>query len=110
MRTYIVTKLLHAIAVALVISFVSFFLLFYTADPASTLLPEAADDEDIAEFEAQYGLDRPMLVQYGDFLFRVIFQGDFASSLLVYAVWSLVVFIVGYTFFTLSRRRFADEV
>ncbi len=80
MRTYIITKLLHAVGVALVISFVSFFLLFYTADPASTLLPENADDADIAEFEKQFGLDRPMLVQYGDFLAKVVFQGDFGSS------------------------------
>ena len=80
MRTYIITKLLHAIGVCFVISFVSFFLLFYTADPATTLLPENADDEDIAEFQKQYGLDRPMLVQYGDFVARVVFHGDFGTS------------------------------
>ncbi len=80
MRSYIVTKLLHAIGVCFVISFVSFFLLFYTADPATTLLPENADDEDIAEFQKQYGLDRPMLVQYGDFVARVVFHGDFGTS------------------------------
>ena len=39
MRTYIVYKLMHALGVAFVISVVSFFLLFYTADPASMLLP-----------------------------------------------------------------------
>ncbi len=50
MRTYIIHKLLHAVGVCFVISFVSFFLLFYTADPASMLLPENADDEDIAVF------------------------------------------------------------
>ena len=42
MRTYILYKLLHAVGVAFVISLVSFFLLFYTADPASMLLPESA--------------------------------------------------------------------
>ena len=80
MRTYIITKMLHALGVCLLISFVSFFLLFYTADPATTLLPENADDEDIAEFQKQYGLDRPMLVQYGDFVARVVFHGDFGTS------------------------------
>lgn len=80
MRTYIVHKLLHAIGVALVVSFVSFFLLFHTADPASTLLPENADDQDIARFEEQYGLNRPLLVQYGDYMSRVVFAGDFGVS------------------------------
>ena len=71
MLTDIITKMWQALGVCLLISFVSFFLLFYTADPATTLLPENADDEDIAEFQKQYGLDRPMLVQYGDFVARV---------------------------------------
>ena len=80
MRTYIIHKLLHAIGVCFTVSFVSFFLLFYTADPASTLLPENADDQDIAEFEEQYGLNRPLLVQYADYMGRVVFEGNFGTS------------------------------
>ena len=80
MTTYITHKLLHAIGVCFVVSFVSFFLLFYTADPASTLLPENADDADIALFKKQYGLDRPLLVQYGDYMARVLLKGDFGIS------------------------------
>jgi peptide/nickel transport system permease protein len=80
MLTYITHKLIHAIGVCLVVSFVSFFLLFYTADPASTLLPENADDADIALFKEQYGLDRPLLVQYGDYMARILFKGDFGLS------------------------------
>lgn len=80
MATYITHKLLHAIGVCFVVSFVSFFLLFYTADPASTLLPENADDADIALFKKQYGLDRPLLVQYGDYMARVLLKGDFGIS------------------------------
>ena len=80
MRTYIIHKLLHAIGVCFVVSFVSFFLLFYTADPASMLLPENADDQDIAEFQKQYGLDRPLIVQYADYMGRVVFEGNFGTS------------------------------
>jgi peptide/nickel transport system permease protein len=80
MATYITHKLLHAVGVCFVVSFVSFFLLFYTADPASTLLPENADDADIALFKKQYGLDRPLLVQYGDYMARVVLDGDFGTS------------------------------
>lgn len=96
MTTYITHKLLHAIGVCFVVSFVSFFLLFYTADPASTLLPENADDADIALFKKQYGLDRPIMVQYGDYMARILFKGDFglswvakvpAADLIVDALW-----------------------
>ncbi len=80
MATYIVHKLLHAIGVCLVVSFASFFLLYYTADPASTLLPENADDQDIALFKHEYGLDRPVLVQYADYMDRVLLKGDFGTS------------------------------
>ena len=80
MRTYIIHKLFHAVGVCFVISFVSFFLLFYTADPASMLLPENADDEDIAVFMEAYGLNRPLLVQYADYMGRVVLQGDFGIS------------------------------
>jgi len=80
MRTYIAYKLMHALGVALVISVVSFFLLFYTADPAGMLLPETADAADIAEFQKELGLDRPLVVQYADWLGRIVLQGDFGMS------------------------------
>jgi peptide/nickel transport system permease protein len=80
MQTYIISKLIHAVGVALLISFVSFLLLFVSADPASMLLPEEADDEDVARFKAELGLDRPVLVQYFDFLGRVVLHGDFGDS------------------------------
>lgn len=80
MQTYIISKLIHAVGVALVISLVSFLLLFVSADPASMLLPEEADDEDVARFNAEMGLDRPVMVQYFDFLTKVILHGDFGNS------------------------------
>ena len=80
MRTYIIYKLLHALGVAFVISIVSFILLFYTADPASMLLPETADAADIAAFEKDLGLDQPLVVQYGNWLARIVFEGDFGNS------------------------------
>ena len=50
MRTYILYKLLHAVGVAFVISLVSFFLLFYTADPASMFLGrESGRDREVGK-------------------------------------------------------------
>ena len=80
MQNYITYKLLHALGVAFVISIISSFLLCYTADPASMLLPETADDADIAAFERDLGLDRPLVVQYGDWLSRIVLTGDFGVS------------------------------
>ena len=81
MRTYIIRRLIQAIGVCLVVSMISFFLLFLNTDPALVLLPLDAEMKDIETFKKQMGLDRPILIQYGDFLQKVIFHGDFGQSL-----------------------------
>ncbi|MBW1961272.1 MAG: ABC transporter permease [Deltaproteobacteria bacterium] len=58
----------------------SFFLLFLNTDPALLLLPPEAEMEDIATFKKQMGLDRPVIVQYIDFLSKVVLHGDFGIS------------------------------
>jgi len=68
------------VGVCLVISMISFFLLFLNADPALLLLPPQAAVEDIEAFKKSMGLDRPVLVQYLDFVQKVILHGDFGDS------------------------------
>jgi peptide/nickel transport system permease protein len=80
MRTYIIKRLIQSIGVCLVISMISFFLLFLNTDPALLLLPPEAEVNDIAAFKKQMGLDRPVPIQYLDFLRRVVVQGDFGNS------------------------------
>lgn len=80
MRTYIIKRLIEAIGVCLVVSMLSFFLLFLNTDPALLLLPPEAEMEDIAIFKKQMGLDRPVIIQYFDFLRKVILHGDFGES------------------------------
>jgi len=80
MRTYIITRLIQAVGVCLVISMISFFLLFLNTDPALVLLPPEAEVEDIALFKKQMGLDRPVIVQYFDFLKKAVLHGDFGES------------------------------
>lgn len=60
---------------------ISFFLLFLNTDPALVLLPLDAEMKDIETFKRQMGLDRPILIQYGDFLRKAVFFGDFGQSL-----------------------------
>ncbi len=82
MKVYIIKRLVEAIGVCLVISMISFFLLFLNTDPALLLLPPEAEMEDIAVFKEQMGLDRPVIIQYLDFLRKVILHGDFGESFL----------------------------
>ena len=80
MKTFIVKQLLQALGVCVVISMISFFLLFLNTDPALLLLPPEAEVQDIAKFKQQMGLDRPVLVQYLDFVRKVVVHGDFGAS------------------------------
>ena len=49
-------------------------------DPAQAMLGEAAPEADVAALRTQLGLDRPLLVQYADFLAGVV-RGDLGVSL-----------------------------
>jgi len=80
MGSYICRRLFQSVAVCLVISAISFFLLFLNTDPALLLLPPEAEIEDINVFKKRMGLDRPVIVQYLDFLRKAVLSGDFGES------------------------------
>ena len=80
MKTYIIKRLIQSVGVCLVVSMISFFLLFLNTDPALLLLPPEAEMKDIEIFKKQMGLDRPIIVQYGDFLQKAVLHGDFGQS------------------------------
>lgn len=79
MLQFILKRLGLAILVAFTVSFISFSLLFLSGDPAAALAGETASGEDIEAIRTLYGFDRPMLVQYGDWLFAAL-RGDFGES------------------------------
>ncbi|MEB8386619.1 ABC transporter permease [Rhodobacteraceae bacterium KMM 6894] len=79
MLPYILKRLGLALLVAFTVSFISFSLLFLSGDPATALAGETASGEDIEALRRIYGFDRPMLVQYGDWLFQAL-RGDFGES------------------------------
>ncbi|MBO6638520.1 MAG: ABC transporter permease [Roseitalea sp.] len=79
MLYYSVKRFGLALLVAVVVSFLSFQLLFLASDPAIALAGEAATEEDIIAIREFYGFDRPVLVQYIDWLGRFI-RGDFGYS------------------------------
>lgn len=79
MLAFIMKRSGLAVLVALTVSFISFSLLFLSGDPAAALAGETASGEDVEALRRLYGFDRPMLVQYGDWLWQAL-QGDFGES------------------------------
>jgi ABC-type dipeptide/oligopeptide/nickel transport system permease component len=79
MRVYLARRLLQSLLVLLGVSFIVFFILHLTGDPALVLLPPDATAEDIRQFREQMGFNDPFLVQYGRFLTGAL-RGDFGQS------------------------------
>jgi peptide/nickel transport system permease protein len=80
MRIFVLRRLLQSLVVLLGVSFVVFFILHLTGDPAAVLLPPEASADDIRRFREAMGFDDPFLVQYGRFLSGAL-QGDFGKSI-----------------------------
>lgn len=68
-----------ALLVALTVSILAFLLLHLSGDPALALAGEGARQADIDAVRKAYGLDRPLAVQYADWLWHVV-RGDFGMS------------------------------
>lgn len=68
-----------AALVALTVSIISFALVYMAGDPAVAIAGENATPDVIAQIRAQYGYDRPLVVQYLDWLVHAL-QGDFGVS------------------------------
>lgn len=76
---FILKRLMLAAIVALTVSFISFSLMFLSGDPAAALAGETASGEDIEAIRTLYGFDRPMLVQYWEWLGSAL-SGDLGQS------------------------------
>jgi len=74
-------RIIGAVPVIIGISFLIFLLMHIApGDPVSLLLGDNATPEDIARTRNEWGLDRPLMVQYWEFLSRAV-RGDFGRSL-----------------------------
>ncbi len=80
MKLFLLRRLLQSLIVLLGVSFVVFFILFLTGDPAAVMLPPEASAEDIQHFRDSMGFSDPFFVQYGRFLFGAL-QGNFGTSI-----------------------------
>ncbi len=81
MLAYILRRILYVIPIAFGVSVVCFSLVHLApGDPLQTILPADADAETIEIVKKAYGFDKPVPVQFGLWLARVV-QGDFGISI-----------------------------
>ena len=81
MLVFIARRLLYVTPVALGVSVVCFLLVHLApGDPLSAILPVDATQQMIEDMRAAYGFDKPLPVQYGLWLWRVL-HGDLGTSI-----------------------------
>src|SRR5499433_3973586 len=82
MRTYILKRVLGVVPTVLMITLVVFVMMrSVPGDPVVPLLGDAYTEEDAIKVREAYGLDKPLLVQYGIWLGKLV-QGDWGRSIL----------------------------
>ena len=80
MLAYLLKRLGLAVLVALTVSVIAYMLLYLSGDPALAIAGEGARQVDIDLIRKTYGFDRPLIVQYGDWLLRLL-KGDLGVSM-----------------------------
>ena len=79
MQRFIIRRVGQAIVTLFLLSLVVFISVSLTGDPAERLLGEDATPEMRIQLRKNLGLDRPLPVQYGEFLWNIL-QGDLGKS------------------------------
>lgn len=81
MTSYVLRRLAQMLPVLLIASFAIFAMIYAVpGGPVAVIAGENATAEEIAEVTRRFGFDRPMVVQYADWLGRAL-TGDFGLSL-----------------------------
>jgi peptide/nickel transport system permease protein len=80
MRRFVLRRLLVALLVLVSVSIVAFSLLRLSGNLAAILAGENASKAEVAKVAAQYGLDRPLPIQYVDWVGHAL-SGDLGKSL-----------------------------
>ncbi len=82
LRYYVIARLLLMIPmVFILLTFVFFILRVLPGDPVSALLGPKASPQQIAEIREKLGLNKPLLIQYFDYILNLM-KGDFGKSML----------------------------
>ncbi|HEY7576349.1 MAG TPA: ABC transporter permease [Acetobacteraceae bacterium] len=79
MKRFVTRRLGYSLLSLLLLSLTIFFFVRVTGDPATLLVEPGASEDDIAAIHRQFGLDKPLWVQYGLFMLHLC-QGNFGQS------------------------------
>ncbi|MDQ3895389.1 MAG: ABC transporter permease [Actinomycetota bacterium] len=81
MWRYLVRRILWAIVLFIAVTIVSYIIFFLVpADPARLIAGPHAPNEAVQRVKHQVGLDRPIIVQYGDFLKHLVIDRSLGRS------------------------------
>ena len=81
MQRYVLARIFQGMITLLILSLAVFLSVHVTGDPALYLLGPDDTLQDYEHLKRQMGLDKPLVVQYGLFLSRVV-RGNFGDSLI----------------------------
>ena len=87
MAAYIVRRLLHMLVVLIIITLLVFFVMrLMPGDPLFIYMARSGNFENMSfdqleQLRVQYGLDKPLIVQYFNWALG-IFKGDFGESII----------------------------
>jgi peptide/nickel transport system permease protein len=79
MRRYILRRLGYSLLSLALLSITIFLFVRVTGDPAVLLVEPGASKADLDQIRQQFGLDRPLIVQYGSFISNLL-RGDLGHS------------------------------
>lgn len=79
MKRFIIRRTAYSLLSLFLLSVTIFFFVRVTGDPAVLLVEPGASQADIAAIHQQFGLDRPLIVQYWLFM-SSLFHGDLGNS------------------------------
>jgi peptide/nickel transport system permease protein len=79
MLKFLIRRILLAISVAVCVSILTFALLHIATDPAIAIAGEDASAEEIETLRIAYGFNRPLYIQYADWLSKAV-RGDLGVS------------------------------
>jgi peptide/nickel transport system permease protein len=79
MKRFIIKRLGYAALSLVLLTLIIFLLVRLTGDPSVLLVEPGASKEDLAAVRLQLGLDRPLWVQYGQFMSSLV-RGDLGHS------------------------------
>ncbi len=81
LRVYIVRRVLLAIPMILLLLSIVFLIMRVAGDPVSAILGGHAPQEQIEQIREQLGLNRPLFIQFGDYLWQLL-HGNLGQSLI----------------------------